>query len=204
MKTSMNGVNLIKKYEGLRLKAYKCIPTEKYYTIGYGHYGADVLPDMVITEDVATDLLCKDLYSAELCVSGYNANYNFTQSEFDALVSFTFNCGSGNLCRLTANGTRTIQQIADKMLEYNKSSGIVIAGLTKRRKEERELFLSDAVKNIEIDYTIHTVVKGESLWSIASKELGSGLKWTKLYSFNDLTSTRLEIGQVIKIPRKKV
>ena len=41
MKISKNGINLIKRFEGLRLKAYKCVPTEEMYTIGYGHYGVE-------------------------------------------------------------------------------------------------------------------------------------------------------------------
>ena len=49
MKISENGISLIKSFEGLRLKAYKAVSTEEYYTIGYGHYGADVAADMVIT-----------------------------------------------------------------------------------------------------------------------------------------------------------
>ena len=42
MKTSQNGINLIKQFEGVRLEAYKAVPTEEHYTIGYGHYGPDV------------------------------------------------------------------------------------------------------------------------------------------------------------------
>lgn len=61
MVTSQSGINLIKKYEGLRLKAYKALPTEKYYTIGYGHYGIDVKQGQEITEQDAELLLKYDL-----------------------------------------------------------------------------------------------------------------------------------------------
>ena len=53
LKLSDKGLQLIKQFEGCRLKAYKCIITEKYYTIGYGHYGADVKKDMTITMEQA-------------------------------------------------------------------------------------------------------------------------------------------------------
>ena len=57
MKTSNNGINLIKGAEGLRLKAYKAAPTEKYYTIGYGHYSKDITPITTITQEKAEELL---------------------------------------------------------------------------------------------------------------------------------------------------
>ena len=65
MKTSNKGINLIKSFEGLRLRAYKPVSTEKYYTIGYGHYGADVTANMVITETQAIEYLKKDLEKFE-------------------------------------------------------------------------------------------------------------------------------------------
>ena len=61
MKTSQNGINLIKSFEGCRLQAYKAVPTEKYWTIGYGHYGADVKQGMVITQGRADAYLVSDL-----------------------------------------------------------------------------------------------------------------------------------------------
>ncbi len=137
MKISKTGINLIKRYEGLRLKAYKPIAAEKYYTIGYGHYGADVTKDMVITELQAEELLRKDLDKVEHAV--VSLNHRWTQSQFDALVSFTFNCGIANLKRLVSD--RDTLQIADAFLLYNKAGGRVLTGLVKRRKEERILFL---------------------------------------------------------------
>ena len=69
MFTSQNGLNLIKKYEGLRLTAYKPVKTEKYWTIGYGHYSKDVTEGMTITEAQAEELLKQDLSVAEDAVS---------------------------------------------------------------------------------------------------------------------------------------
>ena len=137
MKISKNGIELIKHYEGLRLKAYKPVATEKYYTIGYGHYGADVDADMVITNEQANQYLYKDVVRFENVVNALQRSW--TQNQFDALVSFAYNCGAANLKRLVENRTTNI--IADKMLLYNKAGGKELAGLTRRRKEERELFL---------------------------------------------------------------
>lgn len=73
----------------------------------------------------------------------YNSKYKWNQNEIDALVSFAYNIGS--IDALTANGTRSRATIAAKMLQYNKAGGKVLNGLTRRRKAERELFLT-AVK----------------------------------------------------------
>lgn len=138
MKTSQKGIDLIKKFEGCRLQAYKAVPTEKCYTIGYGHYGSDVSPGMSITQAQADALLMQDLMRYEAAV--IDTGLKLTQSQFDALVSFAYNCGCGNLKKLVTG--RDTQQIADAMLMYNKSGGAVLAGLTKRRQAERELFTS--------------------------------------------------------------
>lgn len=135
---SENGLNLIKSFENCKLTAYKCLPTEKYYTIGYGHYGPDVTAGMKITEEQAEELLTQDCNKAIKNVNSFMSKYNFNQNQFDALVSFAFNIGSIN--RLTASGTRTLEQISSKITAYNKSGGRVIAGLVKRRAKEKELF----------------------------------------------------------------
>lgn len=136
MKISKNGINLIKQFEGLRVKAYKCIPTEEKYTIGYGHYGVEA--NTTITKEEAEAILLQDLEKFEKRVMKYDPVYHFNQNQFDALVSFAYNVGS--IDKLTAGGLRSIPAISTKMLEYNKSDGKVLAGLTKRRKAEQELF----------------------------------------------------------------
>lgn len=145
MKTSQNGINLIKRFEGCRLQAYKPVAAEPCYTIGYGHYGSDVLPGMVISQAQAEAYLAQDLAKYEKSVNALNIPLN--QNQFDALVSFAYNCGSGNLKKL-ARG-RSPQQIADAMLQYNKGSGKVLPGLTKRRQAERTLFLSGTSSKTE-------------------------------------------------------
>jgi len=138
MKISAEGLALIKAHEGCKLTAYKAVSTEKYYTIGYGHYGADVKKGMKITQAQADAYLVSDLAKFEAKVEKYNSKYHFNVNQFSALVSFAYNVGS--IDQLTANGTRTIAQISAKILEYNKSGGKVLSGLTKRRKAEKALF----------------------------------------------------------------
>lgn len=149
MQTSSRGRELIKKYEGIRLKAYKPVAAEKYWTIGYGHYGADVTEGMEITKERAEELLIADLKKFEKAVNKYMSTYNFNQNQYDALVSFAFNCGAGNLDKLVNYGKRTISEIANKIPAYNKGSGRVLKGLVVRRAEEQELFLTPVVNEVK-------------------------------------------------------
>lgn len=137
MKISNNGFNLIKSFEGCRLTAYKPVSTEKYYTIGYGHYGPDVKAGMKITQSQADDLLKKDVEKFEDYVNDLKLYLN--QNQFDALVSFAYNCGPSNLKRLCQG--RTNKEIADHIQAYNKAGSKVLAGLTRRRKAEYDLFV---------------------------------------------------------------
>ena len=150
MKISENGLNLIISFEGFCPKATKAVKTEKYYTIGYGHYGKDVDEKQTITKEEALSLLKKDMKRFETKVMKYNNCYNFTQNEFDSLVSFAYNVGS--IDKLTAKGTRTKKEIADAMLLYIKSGGNVLDGLRKRRIRERELFLKCSTSNFYPKY----------------------------------------------------
>ena len=137
MTTSSKGVSLIKQFEGCRLKAYKC--PAGVLTIGYGHT-AGVKEGDTITQEQADDYLRNDLAKYEKAVMNYNGIYHFNQNQFDALVSFTYNCGIGNLKNLTQSGKRTLAQISTKLLLYNKAGGVVLRGLQRRRAAEKELF----------------------------------------------------------------
>ena len=88
-RTSQTGVDLIKEFEGCRLTAYKATSSEQYYTIGYGHYGADVYPGMTITQQQAENLLKSDLIRFENNVNDFLSKYDITikQNQFDALVT---------------------------------------------------------------------------------------------------------------------
>lgn len=138
-KITVEAVNFIKKFEGCRLTAYKCVATEKYYTIGYGHYGADVTPNMKITQDVADKILEVDLVKYASRVNAYDKIYNWSKNEFIAMLSFCYNIGS--IKQLTANGTRSKEQIAQKITAYCKSGGKVLKGLRNRREQEKALFI---------------------------------------------------------------
>ena len=154
MKTSKKGLELIKKFEGCKLTAYKALPTERYYTIGYGHYSSDVKKGQTITQAEADTLLAKDVQKFEYRVSAYE-KYNWTQNEFDALVSFAYNIG--NIDGLTNYGQRSKETIAEKMLLYTKSGGQIISGLVKRRQAEKLLFLTrDAEVEIS-DFYVKTL-----------------------------------------------
>lgn len=145
MKTSSNGRALIKSFEGCHLTAYKC--PSGVWTIGYGHT-AGVKEGQTITQEQANTYLLLDLAKYERHVAATGLVLN--QNQFDALVSFTYNCGNGNLKTLIKN--RTLDQIAEALLLYNKSNGKVLAGLVRRRQAERELFLQPLEEETEVKY----------------------------------------------------
>lgn len=138
MKTSQRGIDLIKQFEGLRLTAYKC--PAGVYTIGYGHTRG-VKRGMKITEEEASAYLTADLRNSEKAVERYDSIYHWNQNEYDALVSFTFNCGATNLRSLLRNGGRNRSQIAATLPLYRKAGGKVLKGLERRRAAEKTLFL---------------------------------------------------------------
>lgn len=142
MKINDAGLKLIKSFEGCKLTAYKAVPTEYFYTIGYGHYGADVKAGMQITQAQADAFLRADVEKFEKVVDGLKMNFN--ENQFSALVSFAYNCGAANLHQLCYG--RTKAEIASKMLLYNKAGGKVLAGLTRRRKAENELYNTPVCK----------------------------------------------------------
>lgn len=157
MKISDKGLEIIKTFEGCHLTAYLC-PAGKL-TIGYGHTKG-VYKGMTITKVQANTFLKEDCANAEKNVNSFNTKYSWTQNEFDALVSFAYNIGSIN--QLTANGTRSKEVIASKILEYNKSGGKVLSGLVKRRKAEHDLFVSGS-KEVNVVETLKLGSKGENV-----------------------------------------
>ena len=152
MKISENGLKLIKKFEGCRLTAYQ--EAVGVWTIGYGTTNADkaitgttICQGLRISQETADEWLRQSIdckYAPK--VDKYD-RYQWTQNEFDALVSFAYNIGS--IDGLTAQGSRTRVEIAYMILAYNKAGGKVLAGLTKRRQEERTLFLTPVLEQIK-------------------------------------------------------
>lgn len=142
MHISDRGVDLIAKYEGCRLEAYKC--PAGVWTIGYGHTAGVKEGDRLGSEEAAKALLKEDLSKyggyVNACVKKGLIGFSLTQNMFDALTSFCYNCGNGNLQKLVTD--RDAVTVADKLLLYNKGGGKVLPGLVRRREEERELFLA--------------------------------------------------------------
>ena len=152
------GLALIKRFEGCRLKAYKPVPTEKYWTIGWGHYGPDVKEGQTITQAQADAMLTADCQRFADAVD--NPSYcpltaQLNANQRDALISFTFNCGAW--CLKTLCKGRTLPQICAAMALYDKSNGKPLAGLTRRRKAEQELF-NTPVSGGEDDMNIEKLI----------------------------------------------
>lgn len=194
MKISQVGIDLIKRFESVRLKAYKVQSNDQYYTIGFGHYGKDVKANSKITTAEAESLLRQDLKRFEDNVNKYNHIYNFNQNEFDALVSFAYNIG--NIDSLTGRGTRDRKTISMKMVQYTKSNGVVLAGLVVRRQAEQRLFNTPTSSTA---YTGKVVRLKETdkikviIDKILNGEFGNGeARKTNLYnSIQELVNARL-------------
>ena len=143
MKTSLEGIDLIKRFEGLRLTAYLCpagIPT-----IGYGQTGPDIKLGMTISEAQAEALLANALVKYEQAVEKYAGKAH--QNQFDAMVSLCYNIGVGNFSKSSVARLHKAGQYtgaAAAFLLWNKAGGKILAGLVNRRKAERNLYLGEA------------------------------------------------------------
>ena len=145
MKISYIGLDLIKSYETLQLTAYRALKTEKYLTIGYGHYGPDVKEGQTITKEEATKLLQQDVQTAENELNQLlRQNVLLTQNQFDALCSLVFNIGVGKFRKSTLRKKllNHIQSVDCEFMKWVYSDGHYVQGLYNRRKKEVELFLS--------------------------------------------------------------
>jgi lysozyme len=145
MKISDAGIALIKEFEGVRLEAYPDPATgADPWTIGVGHTGPDVHRGLVIDEARVDELLRADLDKFERCVSV--AVNDIPQNQFDACVALAFNIGcrafsSSTLARKLASGDAS--GAADEFLKWDMAAGHHMAGLTRRRRAERALFLGE-------------------------------------------------------------
>lgn len=144
MNISKNGLDLIKKFEGCKLTAYK--DSVGVWTIGWGTTNADkaitsttIKAGLTISQAKADSWLEQSVNSKYVPkVMKYNSTYKWNQNQLDALTSFAYNIGS--IDGLTNNGKRSISEISSKILSYNKAGGKVLSGLTTRRKAEKTLF----------------------------------------------------------------
>ena len=145
MKLNEAGKTLIKSFEGLKLTAYKCSANKD--TIGYGNTfyedGTPVKPGDKITKERAESLF-------ELIAAEFEGKVrplikvNLTENQYSALVSFAYNAGVGNLQKSTllrkVNANPNTRDIRAEFMKWNKAGGKVLAGLTRRRHAEADLY----------------------------------------------------------------
>lgn len=147
-KIGKQGIELIKSFEGLRLKAYRC--SANVATIGYGNTFYEngkrvAMTDPMITEAKAEELLAWSLTKFEQWVDSYCID-TITQNQFDALVSFCYNLGPNNLKASTllkkVNKDPKDPTIRAEFMKWNKAGGRALKGLTRRREAEANLYFA--------------------------------------------------------------
>ena len=145
MKLNKEGADLIKSFEGCKLKAYQC--SAKKWTIGYGNTffedGTPVVAGNAISQQKAEDLfeLISNEFSAKVAKL---VPSHISPNQFGSLVSFAYNCGVVNLQKSTllkkVNANYNDPSIRSEFLKWNKAGGKVLAGLTRRREAEANLY----------------------------------------------------------------
>ena len=148
MRTGYQGIELIRHFEGCRLDAYLC--PAGVWTIGYGHT-ADVKEGDSIDQEAAEAFLIEDLETFEQAVTRL-VEVPLTQQQFDALVSWTFNLGAGNLAESTLLKKLNNYQYAEvpeQMMRWVRAGGKVLDGLVRRRAAEAALFQSKDWRGVQ-------------------------------------------------------
>jgi lysozyme len=137
---------MIERNEGLRLNAYQ--DSGGVWTIGYGDTGPDVVPGLVITREEASrrlsDRLAREFEPGVRKAIGAAPT---TQAQFDSMVSLSYNIGVGAFARSSVvrrHIAGDYVEAANEFLAWNKAGRPprVLAGLVRRRTEERALYLS--------------------------------------------------------------
>ena len=139
MQTTEVGINLIKKWEGYREKAYKDVGG--VCTIGWGHT-KNVCESDVINEDIATSYLNEDVKEAEEIIIKH-VKVELTNNQFDALTSWAFNVGGNavkNSTLVAMLNNKQYDNVPEQLARWNKVGGKTIAGLIKRRADEAVLW----------------------------------------------------------------
>jgi len=141
MRISQTGIDLIKYYEGCKLKAYQ--DNVGVWTIGYGHTRI-ARSGWVISQNEAEELLKTDLLHSEALIRGLGLELG--QNQFDALVSLVYNIGIGNLRRSTLLKILRLDpndfSLAYEFPKWRKAGGKILPGLEKRRKAEAKLYFT--------------------------------------------------------------
>lgn len=142
MLSSINCINLIKKWEGCKLQSYKC--SAGHDTIGYGNTfyedGTKVKPGDKITQKRAESLLINLLPKFENIVNK-KITVSLTQNQFDALVSYTWNTGGSDTLFSLINRKASDKEIRTWFeTKYITANGKQLKGLVDRRKDEANLY----------------------------------------------------------------
>ena len=135
----MEGLSLIKKFEGCELEAYQC--SAGVWTIGYGHTKG-VTPSDSISQEEAEQMLVDELHEYESYVNEY-VTVALSQNQFDALVSWVYNLGPANLkasTMLKVLNDGKYEEVPYQMKRWNKAGGKVLDGLVRRREAEALLY----------------------------------------------------------------
>lgn len=158
-------INKIAEFEGFRSQPYLCAAGVK--TIGYGFTDKELTSREHISKQEAYRILTDKVIELSARVHArmrYLGYIDLSDAQYYALTSFAYNLGIGALDQLTANGTRSKEEIADKMLLYCKAGGQTLQGLVKRRAWEKMLYVSGQCEqtNTYIDSTNLEVKKIQS------------------------------------------
>jgi len=140
---SENGLHFTAAWEQFRAKAYKATAAEKYWTIGYGHYGADVSADQVMSEEQALRLLANDMAKAVQAVDAAAAA-SLTQPQFDAVCDLVYNAGAGVIAASTGTGQALrrgdVAALRAKIALFINQNGKPLLGLRRRTAGRLALF----------------------------------------------------------------
>ena len=137
---SAKGISLTKRFEGLKLSAYR--DQAGVWTIGYGHTGPEVYAGLTITQSQADAFLARDVAGAVACVNRLVTS-EINQNQFDALVDFVFNLGCASLA-----GSALLKLLnqgdfigaAEQFQRWDHAGEVVVQGLLERRRAEAALF----------------------------------------------------------------
>lgn len=149
MKISQKGIDLIKRFEGCKLYAYR--DSVGIPTIGYGHTKG-VKMGMSITQKQADDFLREDVAIGEKALN--SCCVNFTQNQFDALCSWIFNLGTANFSSSTMRkyivARKSDVEITDQLIKWHNAGGKPLTGLKRRRVTEANMFLGRELYAVDL------------------------------------------------------
>ena len=149
---SENGLKFTAAWEKFKAKAYRATSAEKYLTIGFGHYGADVKPTDVVTEEQAYAILKKDMADAVKLADNI-ASHKFNQAQFDAICDLIFNVGPKAVAADTGTGQAVragdVETLKKKLPQFRNQAGKPVLGIYRRAMGRLALFNGKPWKEAE-------------------------------------------------------